>query len=327
VDSKFSLLLEDFCPALGWEQAPLLNPQQMVAAIEALARFHAFFWNGGVHNHLLTAVDIAELERSVWGVASHWAPSRQASEMMDNISRIWKEGGYGDATVGFGDGSHAHMQLGERLQLVAKGVAEVCHFDGESSTKPSAVPHPHRTIIHGDAKAGNLFFRYNTGDSDNQDNNNAPVSVGLIDFQWCGFGLGGTDLAYFIASCADSSSVDVSGAKEAALLRSYHAVLLSELDRLQRDCDSSVARGAFSAPSFDELLSQYEAGLLDICRIAFAYHWGRIPACPAVFTPERRAMLGPCAYNKDTAVARWLVARCDSLLSKRENALANNKLV
>ena len=151
----------------------------------------------------------------------------------------------------------------------------------------------------------------------------------MIDFQWCGFGLGATDLAYYIASSATSSAVDASGEKELGLLGAYHKVLTSTLHKLSIGTGNGTDKGdgdgtqtpiAIAIPSFDELVHQYETGLLDICRIVFAYHWGRIPASPMVFTPERRSMLAPCAYNKDTEVARWLVARCDALLRKREQA-------
>lgn len=328
IDSKFSLLLEDFSPSLGWLQAPLLDADQLRAGIEALAKFHAFFWNGGVHNRLLSAGDVEELQRGVWGVASHWAPSRQPAEMMDQIAEIWAKRNYGDATVGFGDGSQSHILLGERLQRVARVVASECHFDGQGA----ADLHPHRTIIHGDAKAGNLFYRNSHSGNDlNRGGCVQPsLSVGLIDFQWTGFGLGATDIAYYIASSAGSSTVDTAGVKEHLLLQVYHNVLTTELSRLS---DSVSGNGSVSGndsgngsntanipiPTLAELESQYESGLLDICRIAFAYHWERIPASPQVFTPERKAMLGPCAYNKDADVARWLVARCDFLLSKRNS--------
>lgn len=359
IDSKFSLLLEDFSPSLGWHQSSLLNSSQLLAGVCTLARFHAFFWHGGVHNRLLNATDVEKIASSVWPVASHWAPSRQPAEMIDQIADLWRQNSYADVSVGFGNGSVAHMQLGERLQRVARQVATECHFDAQhiitvnnsrcnsscnSSSSPSggdssasgsmpALQHPHRTVIHGDAKAGNLFFRKkgnrSAADDDkgnaSDDDSNADIphpqqwDVGLIDFQWCGFGLGATDLAYYIAASASSDAVDVSGAKELALLQSYHTVLTSELVRLSRDTQLTTAVPV-PVPSLEELQSQYEAGLLDICRIAFAYHWGRIPASPQVFTPERRQMMGPCAYNKDTDIARWLVLRCDALLRKREQS-------
>lgn len=139
--------------------------------------------------------------------------------------------------------------------------------------------------------------------------------MGLIDFQWCGFGLGSTDLAYFIAASAGPNTVSADGTEELLLLRTYHDVLNTELARL-----GNVDSVNMVVPSLEELGNQYDAAMLDVCRIAFAYHWERLPASPAVFTSERGGLLGPCAYNKDTQVARWLVATCDRLLTKRETA-------
>lgn len=301
IDSKFSMLLEDFSPELGWYQTSMMNTAQLTAGIEALAKFHAFYWNGGVHNKHLDACSVSELSDAVWPVATHWAPSKQAPEMIGQIAEIWSRNQYFDAVSGFGNGSRDHEMLGERLQSVASAVASKCHFvDGDTAE------HPFRTIIHGDAKSGNFFFRNSPS--------NSGVEVGLIDFQWCGFGLGATDLAYFIAGSAAASAVESSGDKELQLLRQYHSILVSAVDDLKSEEKSVVP-----VPSFDQLLEQYETALLDLCRIAFAYHWGRIKASPLTFDENRQRMLGPCAYNKHPDVARWLVSRCDSLLAKHSS--------
>jgi hypothetical protein len=305
--SKFSMLLEDFSPSTGWYQTPLMSTTQLTAGIETLARFHAFFWNGGVHNRLLSDTNSRTVSDLVWPVATHWAPARQAPEMMSEIASIWLKNNYSDACTGFGDGSESHRNIGQRLEDVAVEVARECHFadTGTVAGHRGDRGHPHSTIIHGDAKAGNFFFNENL----------SHMQVGLIDFQWCGFGLGATDLAYYIASSAGSESLDVHGEKELVLLQRYHTVLSMNIESLQKA--STVNVHEISIPTFEQLVKQYEAGLIDICRIAFSYHWGRIKASPQAFTPERQAMLGPCAYNKDTDVARWLVARCDALLTKR----------
>ena len=82
--------------------------------------------------------------------------------------------------------------------------------------------------------------------------------------------------------------------------------------------------GVGKGPTFDELVSAYEAGLVDLCKSGFGYHWQRSVSgigarCPAEMTAERRQMLGPVAYNKDEGMARWLVARCDRLLADKYN--------
>ena len=303
IDSSFTLFLSDFAPHDGWSQSALLNDNQLKVGVVALAKFHAFFWNGGIHNKRLASEDVVELASAVWPVATHWAPSRQAPDMMQNITSTWEKHNYGDENLGFGNGCTAHRNLGKRLQEVATEIAAQCHFD--SSEMNQQQQHPHSTIIHGDAKSGNLFYRRTSDDHDQV--------VGLIDFQWTGFGLGSVDLAYFVASCAQSDAVDVLGEKEMTLLQCYHSTLLASIEKLQRPGSEPPV-----LPTLVELKNQYENALLDVFRIAGTYHWGRIPASPDVFTSERAGMLGPCAYNKDVGVARWLVHRCDILLRERE---------
>jgi len=229
LDSKFAMVLEDFTPDDGWLQHAQLTTAQLTAGISALAALHGFFWNGGARNPLLASQDTATLGGAVWKVATHWAPERQDPELMGRIGDIWARADHG-AT--FGNGSPEHRAIGERLQECAEGIAAKAH---------PGVNHEHYTLIHGDAKAGNLFFKGND-------------EVAIIDFQWTGFGLGATDLAYYIASCAHADAVDVEGEKEMVLLKKYHAALVG-----------AVPEGA-AVPSFDELVEQYEVGVLDVCR-------------------------------------------------------------
>ena len=316
LDSRFSLLLEDFSPALGWGQCGQLHTARLRGGALALARFHAFFWNGGICNRLLSASAVQELQERVWPVATHWAPSRQAASLPSEVEALWSKRGYGGVAAegGFGDGSAAHVALGGRLQAAAAAAATACHFDGDSG-QARAQAHPHRTVLHGDAKASNFFFRSSGSDSGSGSGSGAE-EVGLIDFQWCGFGLPGTELAYYVASCAEMSALDENGDKERELLRQYHEALCASLAALAHEEGGGLPRALPPTPT--QLLQQYELGLVDICKTAFAYHWQRLPATPALFTAERKASLAPCGYNKDVDVARWLVRRCDGLLRKLE---------
>jgi aminoglycoside phosphotransferase (APT) family kinase protein len=62
--------------------------------------------------------------------------------------------------------------------------------------------------MHGDFKSGNIFL-------------GSGGRVGMIDFQWAGWGLGATDVAYCIAGCAAPDVLDGEGAKERELLKVY----------------------------------------------------------------------------------------------------------
>jgi hypothetical protein len=44
IDSRFTLLLRDFSPEAGWKQYPHLLHDEMMAAMEALARWHSHYW-------------------------------------------------------------------------------------------------------------------------------------------------------------------------------------------------------------------------------------------------------------------------------------------
>ena len=68
-------------------------------------------------------------------------------------------------------------------------------------------------VYFGDPKQANFLFRNiadtkNQGtDNKNNNNNSHPhdkLELGMIDFQWSGFGLAATDFAHFMTSCKQS---------------------------------------------------------------------------------------------------------------------------
>merc|ERR1719162_2500789 len=80
--------------------------------------------------------------------------------------------------------------LGQRLENVVSAVGRKAHPFSEHGTENKDFI-KFRTLIHGDPKHANFFFRQNK-DSD--------IEVGVIDFQWSGFGLAATDVAHHITS-------------------------------------------------------------------------------------------------------------------------------
>lgn len=74
-----------------------------------------------------------------------------------------------------------------------------------------ALSEPPLTLLHGDVRLDNVFF---SGDG----------SVSLIDWQICGLGRGPYDVAYFLSQSLPS---DQRAASEEALVRQYHATLVS----------------------------------------------------------------------------------------------------
>jgi hypothetical protein len=141
----------------------------------------------------------------------------------------------------------------------------------------------------------------------------AGAEAALIDFQWSGWGLGATDLAYLVASSAAADLLPLDGSGEPALLRSYHSHLCAAL--VTFGAAGSVESAAAMCP-FPTLLSQYESAVVDVCRLAVAYQWRRLNASPEVLR-RNASSLGRCAYNKSLHHAIWLVARTDAILRSR----------
>jgi hypothetical protein len=190
---------------------------------------------------------------------------------------------------------------------------------------------PKQTILHGDAKAANFFFRAagggaagggaaGGGAAGSGAEGGSPVGgVGLIDFQWAGAGLVATELAYLVLAAAAPESVfaraedyaafaqDVASPtpeagplerdglndSEEHLLRHYHEHLVGALLR---------ARGPkVEPPDYEALRRQYRAAFLDQCRMAVASHWD-VPG-------NRAAADGGAAAAGSPTVVQMLRAR------------------
>jgi hypothetical protein len=167
--------------------------------------------------------------------------------------------------------------------------------------------------------AGNIFFREATAAGTDI---GGVWEVGLIDFQWTGFGLGASDVAYIIcAACApeslgygaDGKCREDPGAV-AALLDHYHAELCLALTKngAATSVEAAAARWTRQAVQM-----QYESCMLDLCRCVFGYQWVRVNASPATLHKNKSSM-GRNSYNKSLPNAMWLVRECDALLTARK---------
>ena len=256
IESRFAILLEDFSPSLNWLQHRLLSNPGIKATLAAFAKLHGFFWRGS--SFWQRGGESAEqLESSVWKSGSYWQPSMQPPEQMDQVASAWDRHreAFGSAfseaeeLAGIDLGS-----LGTRLQSVVHKAGQSTHpfNDPESSEKYS----PWRTLIHGDAKSANIFLRdANEGQS--------HVEVGLIDFQWCGFGLAATEVAHHILAAVDMESLSYDGSKEMELLDHYYAHLITALVEFGAAEDRETATRLLTRTSLQD---QYEVAILDMCR-------------------------------------------------------------
>lgn len=315
-DCRWGLLLVDYSPADGWAQAGLLDGPQLKGVLTLLAQVHGFFWvspspDGSVGNGGTGGVDNRHgLDGLVWEQGTYWAPGRQSPVTPTSLADAWS------ATAARFDAAGEPLwaavppgttlkpeAYGEALGGVAAEVAAAVH-GGQGA----------RCLLHGDAKAANFFFR----DSPAAVRNGgvdaaASPEVGVIDWQWTGWGNPATDVAYCLVTSAAASCLSTDGVAEGSLLRHYHAVLLATLVAAGAAPDAAAA--ARMAP-FDELVTAYEAALLDLAVLVVSYHWARIRASPAVLE-ARAGMCGSNSYNKSVWHARWLIARTAGLLSAR----------
>eukprot|EP00980_Cylindrotheca_fusiformis_P000230 scaffold52_cov183-Cylindrotheca_fusiformis.AAC.9 len=303
LQSKFSILLEDFNSADGWEQQWLLDEEAAMASLAEFAKMHAYFWAGSSFWSKEGGKLGMELENVVWENGGYMQPSLQGDEQFENVAKGFKERFSSFEAelkkVPELDGVD-FSKIGERLEMIAREVGHLSHpFKGETKEHLRLF----RTLIHGDPKQANIFFRRRAEVE--------GVDVSFIDFQWCGFGLAATDIAHHISAALLPACVSYDGKKEEVFLDHYHACLMKELVRF------GVAGSAQEAEDRvfprRELQSQYETALLDICRMVFAYAWRRWNA----ETEPTAASLNRNAYNKSLESALWLIARCHSLLDAR----------
>ena len=259
IDSRFALLLEDFAPAQGWSQHRLLSGPGVRASLTAFAKLHGFFWAGSTFWRR-GGGPATELEAAVWGSGSYWQPGMQPREQLDQVAAAWERHreAFGSAFSEAEELAGIDLaSLGQRLQALVHRAGRRAHpfADPESSEEFTAW----RTLIHGDAKSANIFLRES---SEGQNG----LQVGLIDFQWCGWGLAATEVAHHILAAVDMEALSYDGTREAELLDHYHNSLLSALVEFGAAEDRERAAKLVSRAA---LQHQYEVAILDMCRYQF----------------------------------------------------------
>ncbi|KAI0556542.1 hypothetical protein FGB62_602g00 [Gracilaria domingensis] len=91
------------------------------------------------------------------GQATYWLPNRQASDFFEKLAQYWEAhrqrfSGSLDDVAAVSNVIDAR-NFGKMLARYAMGSAEIVHGYGVQEE------HRERTLIHGDAKAANMFFR------------------------------------------------------------------------------------------------------------------------------------------------------------------------
>jgi len=203
--------------------------------------------------------------------------------------------------------------VGARLQAHAKRIGAETH---PFSACPGAEDVLRRggarlaalqTIIHGDPKSGNIFERRREDDD--------SWEIGLIDFQWTGVGLGGTDLGHFMCASVAPEGLSADGVAENALVDAYYEAFSTAA--VEFGAASSVETVPEELLTREELQVQYENGVLDTMRCVFGYQWLRVKASPESLAKNAKS-IGRNSYNKSLPNALWMIRTADLYLKSRE---------
>mmetsp|Transcript_25033 Transcript_25033/g.69034 ORF Transcript_25033/g.69034 Transcript_25033/m.69034 type:complete len:852 (-) Transcript_25033:3662-6217(-) len=310
LDSSFSIFLEYFQTSDGWKQHWLLPREETLASLEQLANMHAYFWHGSDFWKKDEGKAGKDLESAVWPNGGYMQPKLQGYDQLKKVRSGW-EGRYPsfrDNLENVPELQGADIQsLGKRLEEVAPIVGIKAHPFADAETKDSELS-KYRTLIHGDPKHANFFFRKTQESASGAER----IEVGMIDFQWSGFGLAATDVAHHITSAVSSSNVCFGGERESYLLDHYYSCLSKALVKFGVGKDEvEVATSIFPR---ETLQQQYEVAFLDICRIVFAYAWRR---WKAEDEPTEESF-NRNAYNKSLDSALWLITRCHVYLETQQ---------
>jgi thiamine kinase-like enzyme len=224
LESRFGIFLEYFNESDGgWKHQWLLSEQATKAALAELAKLHAFFWQGSDFWKKENGAVGKELESIVWPNGGYMQPNFQGKEQLKKVHSAWEARypTYQADLEKVPELEDADLKsLGKRLEEVAPRVGLLAHPFSDEGTRNDPDLMKYKTLIHGDPKQANFFFRPSDG---------GDLDVGLIDFQWSGFGLAATDVAHHIASAVMPDCLSLDGQKEAVLLDHYHACLSKEL--------------------------------------------------------------------------------------------------
>jgi 3'-phosphoadenosine 5'-phosphosulfate (PAPS) 3'-phosphatase/thiamine kinase-like enzyme len=297
IESRFSVLLEDFSPKDGWSQRWLIRSKDDAhAVLSTFAKLHAFFWSGSDFWRNDEAA-CKELVEAVWKSASYVQPALQTLNQCNQVEEEWNK--KRDMCRNELETFEYWDNLGARLQSVSEQVGRDAHpfHDEDDKTLEQF-----KTLIHGDPKQTNIFFQ--------QDESGGDLQVGLIDFQWSGFGLAASDIAHHMSAALRADLLEGTGEKE--LLEYYYQKLTKYL----------VEYGAYTSPekvaenySFTVFMEQYETAILDMCRLVIAYAWSRFE--PVTDEKDYSRTANKNSYNKSLPNVVWLMNRCHEILTKR----------
>ena len=240
LEGRYGIIVMDNANKVNscFQIAPL-RQAMAVAAVKAVAKFHATAFQ---KEKILSKVS----ERLCRYGGSYHLKNRNPKEMLHLIS-AWegfvKEIGPAAPRCFFDDPQM--LDLGKRLHHAAEYISQVL------SPSPSC---PYATIVHGDYKAMNIFFKGTEEDP-------SPTPI-LIDFASTGVGLGMSDVAMHVAHVALPE--DLENGMEGILVKEYYTTLQEALpDELK------------SAYTEEDAIRHYQFAVVDYFRFILGRQWNK----------------------------------------------------
>ena len=285
LEGKYGILIMDNVVEVNhcFQLAPL-RKEMAVAAVEALAKFHATAFQ---KEEILTKVS----DRLCRYGGSYHLKNRNPKEI-NHLKQAW-DGFVQDigpaAPDGFFD-DPSIKDLGRRLYDAAEYISQ------ELSPEPGGA---HATIVHGDYKAMNIFFK---GDEKNP----TPTPI-LIDFASSGVGLGMSDLAMHVAHVALPEDLD-EGMEDLLVMKYYNALL----EALPKDLKNTYSE--------EDAIRHYRLATVDYFRFILGRQWKG--ATLEVFE-KRNKNTNFAMVNRTVQAAIKFIERTDRYLKEIEREIDN----
>jgi hypothetical protein len=226
----------------------------LLRALDWLAHFHARFWNSTPSETSASS----DWRRSLWERGGFWNKGTglyQGKNVSTSTSTAWLKTCQWLAKNHPNHITSSTKALGTRFEALQIPLRD---FMLQQSKGPWS------TLIHGDYKAANLFFRSivpdvhdpEAGDSSKEMSEPDATCVAAVDFQYTGAGLPAEDVTYLLFPDAFVEYWD----EEMRLLEYYHERLMEALIRSNKGGPSSLSFSSFYA-------------LYQLSRVEMMIHW------------------------------------------------------
>jgi len=320
-DQEIALVTE-FLPPAEWQQVHVLQEAQALTAVRWLAAFHAHYF---LHPPL---AGTTLLDSGGW-----W---KQRPDLCDygTLPEVYVQmlrtfGSDGDRLA------HGEGRVLEHLTRISLPAARAW-------LKSQLEPTGRRgsllsTLVHGDFKPSNVFFRAGGGVGEGE------PSMAAIDFQWAGpgFGSGAADLAYFMCGAVHASLLLPKRGPAAAANRHFASqlqpcrcgALLEEIDSdlwlvaeyfcalHHRITTATASTTEDGTPAVDKaacwdwpaVLRLFKLELLDYAKTAIPYLHAGMTASDFASNAHRHGFL---MHEHDADVLMWMCSRAARYVSE-----------